>query len=174
MDAREDFDALLYLLSVTRNEAIRPPLAADVEVSDPDGKRTDAVARVDGHTGSWRLEEDGCVTSYSPGEGLVFRDADGSAESLGHERNDWMPQPVQLFYPLRMRIWGGFSDDLRITGAKRRGDDVLLSLVYLEDAEYHASALFSSKYGVVTEFRTPSGSWLLRRLRTDIPGPDAT
>ncbi|NKX52906.1 hypothetical protein HER39_20485, partial [Arthrobacter deserti] len=144
MDAREDFNALLFLLSVTRNEAIRPPLAADVEVIDHERKRSEASVRVNGQAGSWRLEEDGCTTSYSPDKGLVSRDADGTVESIGHDRSDWMPQAVQLFYPLRMGIWGGLSDDLRITGAVRQDDDVLLSLVYLEDAGYRASALFSS------------------------------
>jgi hypothetical protein len=171
MDGQAGFDALLHMLSVIRGEDIRYPMSATVEETDETGRRSFSRVRVSDRAHSWRVEEDDQTISYSPKEGLVFHRGEAAGD-LRHQRSDWMPPSVQAFYPLKMRIWGGYADDLRISGAERLGGGVLLSLVYREDEEYTATALFDDEYGVVTEFREPARSLILRDLRTDIPGPE--
>jgi hypothetical protein len=167
VSGREDFEALLELLSVVRDSGLRYPMSAIVDRTDHEGNMVSLKVRVSDGDHSWSVKGNGGSITSDPSQGCVIRTG-GRVETIGHERPDWLPDEIQLFYPLTMRIWGGHQDNQRITGAARTQDGIRLSMVYLEDAEYVAEATFDSQHGVVTDFRTATDHLSVRDLRTDI------
>ena len=166
MGGREDFEALLELLAAARNAVLRYPMSAVVDRTDHEGMTVSSKVHVEGDR-RWSVEGDDASITCDPADGCVIRTGH-SVEVLGHSRPDWMPEEIQLFYPLGMRIWGGHQDNQRITGAERTDDGIRLSMVYIEDEDYSAEAVFDPEHGVVIDFHTASERLTVRDLQTDI------
>ena len=166
MNGCEDFEALLELLSVARNAVLRYPMSAVVDRTDHEGVTVSSKVHVEGLR-RWSIEDHEDSITCDPVDGCVIRTGH-SVEVLGHNRPDWMPEEIQLFYPLGMRIWGGHQDNQRITGAERTENGIRLSMVYLEDEDYTAEALFDPGIGAIVDFRTASERLTVRSWRTDI------
>ncbi|MGM0929642.1 MAG: hypothetical protein ACQEXN_08030 [Actinomycetota bacterium] len=169
MGGQVDFEALLALLSAVRNASLRGPLPAVVDRTDHEGNTDSVKVRISDGDGRWSVEADDGSIAFDPSAGLVTR-AGGTVEKIGHERPDWLPDEVRLFYPLTMRIWGGHQDNQRITGAERTQNGIHLSMVYLEDEKYTAEALFDPEHGVFADFRTATERLSVRDLQSDIGG----
>lgn len=125
MTGSEDFEALLELLAVVRNDTLRYPMSAIVDRTDHEGNTVSSKVRVSDRAGSWRVEDDCGSTSFDLEHGVLIRNG-STVEALGHERPDWLPDEVRLFYPLTLWIWGGHQDNQRITGAERAPDGIRL------------------------------------------------
>jgi hypothetical protein len=166
MSGREDFEALLELLAVARNAVLRYPMSAVVDTTDHEGRTVSSKVHVEGDR-RWSVEGDDGSITCDPVEGCVMRTGH-RVEVLGHERPDWLPEEIQLFFPLGMRIWGGHQDNQRITGAERTENGIRLSMVYVEDEDYTAEALFDPDIGSIIDFRTASERLTVRNWRTDI------
>ncbi|MGW6174883.1 hypothetical protein ACWF5H_15450 [Arthrobacter sp. NPDC055138] len=169
MGGHGDFVALLEFLAAVRDATLRGPLSAVVDRTDHKGISDSVKVRISDGAGRWRVEDDDGSIAFDPIAGLVTR-AGGIVEMIGHERPDWLPDEVRLFYPLTMRIWGGHQDDQRITGAERTQNGIRLSMVYLEDENFSAEAMFDPEHGVVTDFRTATHRLSVRELQSDIGG----
>jgi hypothetical protein len=170
MGDREDFVALLELLAVARNAALRYPLSAVVDRTDHDGMTVSSKVHVEGER-RWSVEGANACITCDPVDGCVIRTG-RSVEVLGHSRSDWMPEEIQLFYPLGMRIWGGHQDNQRIIGAEWTENRIRLSMVYIEDEDYSAEAVFDPEHGVVIDSHTASERLTVRGLQTDIRDQD--
>ena len=161
----ESFEALLSILTATRNTLMQRRLGATVEQVDTDGgDRRSAEVMVSHSDMTWTVTDENKTWSFTPARGGRIEYATGEVEQTPRERDDYLPEEVALFFPLSMRIWGGIPDDFKVAGAAAEDEGVRLALVAIEDPRFTGTAFVNTKYGVMTEYVTPARTFHVRDL----------
>lgn len=151
-------------LAAIRTARSRPTFAATVATLDGNGQWVPGHAVVNYSERTWRFRDAEGSCSYTPKGGWTTV-TDGKPKRLARDRDGWVPEGLELLFPLELPMWGGETDEWRIVDAIARGEQVHLSLQHMGDPGLGAKATVSMEWGVVTEFITPWSEVVLRDIR---------
>ncbi len=131
-------------------------------VGDGEWQTGHAVAHFSERT--WQFTDAKSSCSYAPkDEGAIVNG--GKTKKLARDRDGWMPEGLELLFPLDLPLWGGKTDEWTIVDAVVRGGHAHLSLQHKGDPELSAIASIRLDWGVIAEFNTPWSEAALRDLR---------